>query len=215
MRNFLNKEFFNRFISVIIFVPLVLFPLIYSKYLSLLIYTVFYSIIFLEIESMKVSKQSKRIYNYYSLLTILSFLLFIFLLITTGKNNYVLIEIILIIWLFDTFSYLGGRIIGGKKLMPNISPGKTISGLISGIIFTLFVVGISKNFIYGYSDIYFLFTLTIIFLAFLGDMIVSILKRYSNLKDTGNIMPGHGGLLDRFDSFIFVFFGYGIFKLLI
>tara|TARA_B100002019_G_scaffold289158_1_gene304204 strand:- start:540 stop:1187 length:648 start_codon:yes stop_codon:yes gene_type:complete len=215
MRNFLNKEFFNRFISVIIFVPLVLFPLIYSKYLSLFIYTVFYSIIFLEIESMKVSKQSKRIYNYYSLLTILSFLLFIFLLITTDKNNYVLIEIILIIWLFDTFSYLGGRIIGGKKLMPNISPGKTISGLISGIICTFFIVGIFKNFIYEYSNVYFLFTLTIIFLAFLGDMLVSILKRYSNLKDTGYIMPGHGGLLDRFDSFIFVFFGYGIFKVFI
>ena len=112
--------------------------------------------------------------------------------------------VIFVVWLFDTFSYLGGKIIGGIKLFPKISPGKTVSGLICGFIITLLISElflITLNMRYNLSIFY---TLVIIALAFIGDIAVSFLKRYAEVKDSGNIMPGHGGLLDS-RPFILVF----------
>ena len=122
--------------------------------------------------------------------------------------------IILTIWLFDTFSYLGGKIIGGKKLFPKVSSGKTISGLISGVVLTFFLVNITETYIPYLSDTSFLLILFIIISAFFGDMIASLVKRIADVKDSGNIMPGHGGLLDRMDSFIGVFFVFNIFQII-
>ena len=98
--------------------------------------------------------------------------------------------------------------------MPKISAGKTFSGLITGIVITLIIVEVilqSINIPYQFP---FYITLLIVILSFMGDTIVSILKRYVSIKDSGNIMPGHGGLLDRFDSFIFVFFIFGLIKII-
>ncbi|MDC3086628.1 phosphatidate cytidylyltransferase, partial [Pelagibacteraceae bacterium] len=114
----------------------------------------------------------------------------------------------------DTFSFLGGKIIGGKKLMPSISSGKTQSGLIVGISATLFTFSIYSLTINEFSIKYFLFISIILLFAFFGDMIASIVKRLSSIKDSGSIMPGHGGLLDRLDSFIGVFLFIGILELL-
>ena len=94
--------------------------------------------------------------------------------------------------------------------MPKISSGKTISGLITGVFVTVLLIQLS----YYYLEIEFKFsiyyTIFIIALSFVGDTIVSMLKRYASIKDSGKIMPGHGGLLDRFDSFIIVFLIFGI-----
>ena len=121
-----------------------------------------------------------------------------------------LIEILLTIWLFDTFSYLGGKIIGGKKLFPRISNGKTYSGLLAGVIFSILIIQIYNSYFEQISLSSIIVSLSIIIIAFFGDVCVSLLKRSVKIKDTGNIMPGHGGLLDRFDSFIGVMFIYGI-----
>ena len=126
-----------------------------------------------------------------------------------------IIEIIFTVWLFDTFSFLGGKIIGGKRLMPSISAGKTQSGLLVGIIATLICFYIYSITINDFSLRQLLFIIIIILFAFLGDVIASMLKRLSSIKDSGSIMPGHGGLLDRLDSFLGVFFFIGIFKLLL
>ena len=112
------------------------------------------------------------------------------------------------------FSYLGGKIIGGKKLFPKVSSGKTISGLISGIVLTLFLVKIIESYISYLSNTSILFVIVIIIFAFLGDMIASLVKRNAAVKDSGTIMPGHGGLLDRMDSFIGVFFVFNIFQII-
>ena len=114
------------------------------------------------------------------------------------------------IWLFDTFSYIGGKIIGGAKLIPKISSGKTVSGFITGILVTVLLIQLLFYYLeieYKFSIYY---TLFIIALSFVGDTVVSMLKRYASIKDSGKIMPGHGGLLDRFDSFIIVFLIFGI-----
>ena len=118
------------------------------------------------------------------------------------------------IWIFDTFCYLGGKTFNGKKLMPQISKGKTFNGLYSGIIATIVITVL--YYFYFHNDLYmvFLFVIPIIILSFLGDLIVSVLKRSVNIKDTGNIMPGHGGIIDRMDSFVFVFFFFGIYLLI-
>ena len=215
MRNFFNKELLIRLISVLLFVPIVVIPLFYSNYLSVIIYILFSAIIVLEINRIKLKVNNIYIYNLYTFMTIISFFMFLILLITEKVSDEMLLGIIIIIWLFDTFSYIGGKVIGGIKLIPKISPGKTYSGFITGFLMTIILIElllmISEN-NYKLSIIY---TFFIIIFSFIGDVFVSLLKRYANIKDTGNIMPGHGGLLDRFDSFISVFFMVGILNLII
>ena len=215
MENFFNKELLYRIVSVLIFVPIVILPIIFSNYASLVVYLLFASIILIEINDMKIKKKNSVGLNLYLIVAVISFFLFIFLLITGDLAKYKLLGAIVIIWLFDTFSYLGGKIIGGKKLMPKISPGKTISGAVTGVILTFFFI---ELFLYTFQENYnsaISFTFIIVTLSFVGDTVVSLLKRSVLIKDTGSIMPGHGGLLDRFDSFISVFFALGIANLLI
>ena len=97
--------------------------------------------------------------------------------------------------------------------MPKISSGKTLSGFITGLFVTVLLIQLLFNYLeieYKFSIYY---TLFIIVLSFVGDTIVSMLKRYASVKDSGKIMPGHGGLLDRFDSFIIVFLILGVLSL--
>ena len=214
MRNFFNKELLYRIVSILIFVPVVIFPLFHSNLLAIITYLIVISIILVEISDMKKKVEKALIFNIYYSITILSFFLFLFLLITEKYSDYFLLEIIIIIWLFDTFSYIGGKALGGMKLMPKISSGKTVSGLITGVIMTLLASEIFKYFISHNYDHSTVITIFIIFLSFFGDTIVSLLKRHASIKDSGSIMPGHGGLLDRFDSFIMVFFILGSLNLI-
>ena len=97
----------------------------------------------------------------------------------------------MIIWLFDTFSYLGGKIIGGKKLFPKVSSGKTISGLISGVVLTFFLVNIAESYISYLSDTSILFIIYIIISAFFGDMIASLVKRNADVLLLGEMGIGN------------------------
>jgi len=210
MSDFFTKELLYRLGSVIVFVPLVILPLIYNNYFSVIVFLFITSIICLEINQMKNKKRSHLIFNLYLAFTVLSFFLFLFLLITEKVSLLFILVTIATIWLFDTFSYIGGKIIGGAKLMPKISSGKTVSGFITGVFVTVLVIQLFFYYLeieYKFSIYY---TLFIIVLSFVGDTVVSLLKRYASIKDSGKIMPGHGGLLDRFDSFIFVFLIFGI-----
>tara|TARA_Y100000816_G_C26087288_1_gene573964 strand:+ start:569 stop:1207 length:639 start_codon:yes stop_codon:yes gene_type:complete len=210
VKNIFKNEFIDRVLSVIIFVPLVIMPLIYSKYVSVIIYLVFLSIILIEINYIRQLLKNFYLCNIYFIIVIVSFFTFLLLLISEKFSLISMLSIIITIWLFDTFSYLGGKIIGGKKLMPKVSSGKTISGLISGILLTLFCF-LTIPILFNIStELSFISALFIIILSFVGDTIVSLLKRYASIKDSGSIMPGHGGLLDRFDSFIIVFFIIGL-----
>ncbi len=214
LKNLFNKNLLLRVFSLIIFIPLMLLPIIASNYLLFIIYIFFNAVILYEIQLMKVHDQKKKFLIVYKALITLIFFIFILIKITALMTSNDLIEIIIIIWLFDTFSFLGGKIIGGKKLMPSISFGKTQSGLLVGIIATHFSYYIYLIIVNDYSLKYLLYASIIILFAFLGDVIASIIKRMSSIKDSGSIMPGHGGLLDRLDSFIGVFFFIGIYQLL-
>tara|TARA_A100001015_G_scaffold302114_1_gene389911 strand:- start:412 stop:906 length:495 start_codon:yes stop_codon:yes gene_type:complete len=163
---------------------------------------------------MKVKDERKKLLIIYKVLITFAFFIFILIKITAVMTSIDLIEIIIAIWLFDTFSFLGGKIIGGKKLMPLISAGKTKSGLLAGISATLFSFYIYSVIVNDFSLKHLLFISIIILFAFIGDVTASIIKRLSSVKDSGSIIPGHGGLLDRLDSFIGVFFIIGIYQLL-
>ncbi len=210
MSDFFTKELIFRLGSVVVFVPLVILPLIYNNYFSIIVFLFITSIICLEINQMKNKNRSYLIFNLYLAITVLSFFLFLFLIITEIISLLFILATIATIWLFDTFSYIGGKIIGGAKLMPKISSGKTISGFFTGVFMTVLLIQLLFYYLeieYKFSIYY---TLFIIALSFVGDTVVSMLKRYASIKDSGKIMPGHGGLLDRFDSFIIVFLIFGI-----
>ena len=209
--NLFNKELLLRAISVIFFIPIILIPIYFGDIILFVVYIFLTSIIVTELNFIKLQSKKKILVNIYLIATIFTFLTFIFLVITSQYTKLFLFEIVLTIWLFDTFSYLGGKLIGGKKLIPSISSGKTISGLLVGIIFTIVIIKFLSFLPYN-SESTFLLTICTIIFAFLGDVVVSILKRSASMKDSGTIMPGHGGLLDRFDSFIGVFFVFGLIK---
>ena len=213
MQNLFNQELIFRILSLIVFVPLILVPIVISNYLLVVVYMLFNSIVINEILLMKTNSNNKKIYNFTLIVITYIFFIFITLNITETISTQIIIETIIIIWLFDTFSYVGGKIIGGKKLMPNISSGKTVSGLATGVILTLISVFIYQIINNEFEIILILFTFSIIIFSFLGDLIASILKRISYLKDSGSIMPGHGGLLDRLDSFLGVFLFLGTLKI--
>ncbi|PHS77229.1 MAG: phosphatidate cytidylyltransferase [Robiginitomaculum sp.] len=114
------------------------------------------------------------------------------------------IFIVIVVIAADSWAYLGGSTIGGPKLIPKVSPNKTWSGLISGFVFgSLF--GALAAWIIGFSPIYgALLAVPVVVFAVLGDLLESVIKRYLNVKDSGGIIPGHGGLLDRIDSLMLI-----------
>ncbi len=188
-------------------------PIIISNYLLFIVYIFFNSVILYEIQLMKIQDGKKKLLIIYKIFITFVFFAFILIKITETINYINIIELIIIIWLFDTFSFLGGKIIGGKKLMPSISSGKTQSGLLVGISATLFCFCIYSITINEFSIKYLFFITIILLFAFSGDVVASMAKRMSSIKDSGSIIPGHGGLLDRLDSFLGVFLFIGILEL--
>lgn len=135
--------------------------------------------------------------------------------ISFGVKNYnpkIIIGLFILIWTNDTFAYIVGKSIGRTKLFERISPKKTIEGFLGGIVFAV-LAGylISKFYIeakpeFSEKSIMIWCSIAVIvgFMGTIGDLIESKFKRVAGVKDSGNIMPGHGGILDRLDSVIFV-----------
>lgn len=117
-------------------------------------------------------------------------------------NNQLILFTFLILSIFDAFSQLSGQLIGKSKIVPAISPGKTLEGLIGGVI-----IAIASSFLlHSLIDNSLLFTTIIasgiVVFAFIGDLAASFYKRNYNVKDFSGLLPGNGGFLDRFDSLI-------------
>ena len=159
----------------------------------------------------KISTSSK--YRY-----LLGYIILPFIFITKisfGVKDYnpkIIIGLFILIWTNDTFAYIVGKSIGKHKLFERISPKKTIEGFIGGIIFAIFTgYLISKFYIqaspkFSQKSILIWCTIALIvgIMGTIGDLIESKFKRIAGVKDSGKIMPGHGGILDRLDSVIFV-----------
>lgn len=137
---------------------------------------------------------------------ILPFVLLMRIPFISGKfNPYIIIGILILIWTNDTFAYIVGKTMGKHKLLERISPKKTIEGFIGGLLFTM--IGsyvLSMYFTFMTPLVWVITGLFVGFFGTIGDLIESKFKRLAGVKDSGKIMPGHGGVLDRLDSIIFV-----------
>lgn len=122
-----------------------------------------------------------------------------------GYNPKIIISIFILIWTNDTFAYIVGKSIGKHKLFERISPKKTIEGFVGGVVFTVIASFlISEFYIEGARYVWINIAFITAIFGTVGDLVESKFKRFAGVKDSGSIMPGHGGILDRFDSIIFV-----------
>lgn len=109
-----------------------------------------------------------------------------------------------LIWTNDSFAYFSGRLFGKTKLFERISPKKTWEGTVGGVLFTLIIGFIIGAYINKGEEIFWVVAAIIIApCAIYGDLLESLFKRSLNIKDSGSILPGHGGILDRFDAVLF------------
>ena len=115
-----------------------------------------------------------------------------------------MLAMFMIIWMYDSFCYITGSLIGRHKLFERVSPKKTVEGMIGGLILTLFVFSFANKIpqlqMLSKTEWLILAFVTMIAATF-GDLVESLLKRSLGIKDSGSIMPGHGGFLDRMDAF--------------
>ena len=121
--------------------------------------------------------------------------------VSIDESNYVLFGLIIFnTAIFDTFAYVIGSKVGKRFIVKKISPKKTLEGLIGGLFATVVFGMLIKLMLF--NGLLNIFIIGGIF-AFFGDLFISYFKRKSGVKDTGNILPGHGGVLDRIDSHLF------------
>ena len=117
----------------------------------------------------------------------------------------ILLSIFILNWSNDTFAYITGMLLGKHKLFERISPNKSWEGFFGGAIFSVIAsIVISKYFLILPVQNWVTIAIIVTIFGTFGDLVESMLKRQMKLKDIGSIMPGHGGLLDRNDSFLFV-----------
>lgn len=113
------------------------------------------------------------------------------------------IYLLILVWAVDIGAYLSGKTWGKHKLIPAVSPGKTIEGVLGGLLLVILTALISEIYFMPVAKFRWAMIAVIIAgMAMAGDLLISMLKRRVALKDTGNILPGHGGILDRLDSLI-------------
>ena len=198
----MKNEFFKRLLSSIILIPLALFFIIKGS----LFFIFFISLCFL-ITSYEWYMMSKK--KSYSILGFI-FLIFSFysvykLRINPSNDYWFLLFITTICVSTDIGGYVFGKILKGPKLT-KFSPNKTYSGMIGGYLLSLIFITIFVNDISAKVDLpinWFVFVIFVSSISQIGDIIISYFKRLSKIKDTGKIIPGHGGLLDRVDGMIF------------
>lgn len=205
----------NSFIKILSYVSLILIILngrifdgTFELSYAISIFLLFIPLIFID----------KKNYNFMDAIVIfgnVAFLGFAFSLLRNARveDLLVFIYLFLITVLTDTFAYICGKSFGKHKLIPKVSPNKTIEGSVSGTLIATIIASIF--YIYEINPgvnipMIILVTFILSIIGQLGDLFFSSIKRYFKIKDFSNIMPGHGGILDRLDSIIFTVIGYTI-----
>ena len=204
------KLFFYRILtSIILFIAVYLifinniFSIIFLSIIFIISYYEFYKLIVLIKKNLKLSYYNFICYNILFFIYLSFFTIIIYNSLIHESNDTIFILFILFICILtDVGGIFFGKLIGGKKLT-KISPNKTIAGSIGGFILSFLCLFLFLNFIPNNS----LFNLSILvittsFFSQIGDLFVSFLKRKAKVKDTGKILPGHGGMLDRVDGIL-------------
>ena len=203
----ISRELKKRTVTSVVLIAIVLNCLFINKYSWLFLLAIISLICWFEFINLSKKIWKKKIII---IIPITASFLILFIFLRTAYDIRVNFgeETILFILLVCVFSDIGGYVVGksiGGKKLTRISPNKTISGSIGSFLFSLFplgilmILGLAENF----SEKIILFCLLISLACQLGDLIISYFKRLAKVKDTGNILPGHGGMLDRIDGIIF------------
>ena len=205
----MKNELIKRILSSVILIPIVLFFIIKGSFLFNFFITICFLITVYEWHNMSKNKT----YNIFGHI----FLLFSFYSFYFVRNNFeekslfLFLLILLICISTDIGGYVFGKIFKGPKLT-KISPKKTYAGVVGGYFLSIIFAGILNNFSDLFTSNYalngieeFVFALMISTVSQIGDIVISYFKRSSNIKDTGKLIPGHGGILDRIDGMIFAF----------
>lgn len=112
----------------------------------------------------------------------------------------------LLVWGADSGAYFVGRKLGKKKLAPNVSPNKSVEGLYGGIFTAMLIVVVVEvvylDLTFAQHILFLILSVITVFSSVLGDLFESMIKRRAGIKDSGRILPGHGGVLDRIDSLL-------------
>ena len=202
----MSTELFKRILSSIILIPVVILTVIEGSILFNLFLLVCFFVTLYEWTKMR---KGKSFYYFGIIFVIYSF--YTIYHIREINNNYIIFFFILSVCVStDIGGYVFGKIFKGPKLI-SISPNKTYAGLIGSFILTivstifLFEKGFFLKFETNVTYLTYLLAIIISLISQIGDIVISYFKRLSNIKDTGNIIPGHGGLLDRADGIIFAF----------
>ena len=194
----MSVEFIKRIVSSIILLPLTIYFIIQGSFLL-----IFFTVICLTVACLEWHMMSKK-KSYY----IYGFFFLIFSFYTFYELSIELIDVFYVIIICsstDIGGYAFGKIFKGPKLT-KISPKKTYAGMFGGYFLSLISLSVIISFLdYDTTVVLFLLTILISTVSQLGDIIVSYFKRLSKIKNTGKLIPGHGGLLDRIDGMIFAF----------
>ena len=194
----MSVEFIKRIVSSIILLPLTIYFIIQGSFLLIFFIVICLTVACLEWHMMS-KKKSYYIYGFFFL--IFSFYTFYELSIELIDVFYVIITCSST----DIGGYIFGKLFKGPKLT-KISPKKTYAGMFGGYFLSLISLSVIISFLnYDTSVVLFLLTILISTVSQLGDIIISYFKRLSNIKNTGKLIPGHGGLLDRIDGMVFAF----------
>jgi len=210
----MKKELKKRIITSMVLIAILLNCLFISKESWLVLLLVISIISLLEFFNL-IKKIYKSFFSRLILVTI-SFLVLLMFTYSAYKirieyGEMVIIFILLICIFSDIGGYVVGKSVGGKKLT-KISPNKTISGSVGSFLFSLFPIGIygvlsiitnKDNFKFALEGEVIIVCLILSLTCQIGDLLISFFKRKAKVKDTGNILPGHGGILDRIDGIIF------------
>lgn len=204
-------ELVKRIITGILFLGIMIGGILYSPYSFITLFVLIAIGCFIEfIKLLNIISKSYEVASFMKFSFSISFIFLPFYMIITSGfhngnfNNYLILAYFTFIWTNDTMAYVTGKLFGKNKLAPAISAGKTIEGTIGGITFgTLISVGLWYAFTVFQQYQLWHFILLAFFVsvfAVISDLSESKFKRLANVKDSGNLLPGHGGLLDRFDS---------------
>ena len=200
----MTKELIKRVLSSIILIPIALFFVIKGSFLFN--FFIFICFLITTYEWLKLSKNN-LLKLFGTIFIVISFYAIFKIRNEFDKDYFHLLLVVIICASTDIGGYLFGNIFKGPKLT-KISPKKTYSGVIGSFLLSLIFTNLFLDFLsnvetFEFTKEMFLFILLVSFISQIGDIIVSYFKRKSKIKDTGTIIPGHGGILDRIDGMIF------------
>ena len=204
------NNLFKRIITSLILLSILLISLFSHKYFWILLISIISVISFIEFNFLikkTYKKKNKYKINFINLMALFYLLLFTYSAIEIGNQWQVALYTLSICIMSDIGGYIVGKTVKGKKLT-KISPNKTISGSIGSFLFSMIPLFILTMFFQNYDQLLIkkiiIITLILSLISQLGDLFISYFKRKAKVKDSGKILPGHGGLLDRIDGLLFV-----------